>query len=225
MLSINAERLLSQRYYLPNETWEGLCRRVIDDNCRNESTEYKTKMYEYIYNTIFLPNSPALVNSGRISNGKFACFVAGPTEDNLENQLDTLKDIAQIEKKGGGCGFTGTLIRPKNKPVAGSAHGYSYGPNAYAGAVSNYMDMMTQAGFRKMALMYTLDCEHEDIEDFINLKQNRSESDLYNFNQSVMASDLFMKKAESDKNNKERQLLNKIALNAWNNGEPKSYWA
>lgn len=148
------------------------------------------------------------------------CFVMGPTEDTLENGFGTLSEIASIAKAGGGCGFTGSIMRPKNSPVAGSAHGYSYGPNRYAEMVSYAMDMMTQSGFRKMALMYTLDVNHKDIEEFISLKQTANESALYNFNQSVFMDDNFMRRAINNPRGPEYKLLEKIALHAWSNGEP-----
>ena len=226
MINENALRLLEQRYFLKDikgnilENWEQLVRRVVLDNCRNEEQSYIDKMESYMNELMFLPNSPCLVNSGKLNAGKFACFVASPTEDTLENHLDALKDIAQVAKRGGGIGFSGDNIRPKNKPVAGSAHGYSYGSVKWAKAVSGYMDMMTQSGFRKMALMFSLSSNHEDIEDFIDAKQTVDEKDMYNFNQSVMATDDFMTKAIADETSNEHRLLNKIAKNAWSNGEP-----
>jgi ribonucleoside-diphosphate reductase alpha chain len=219
MLSQNVENLLQQRYYKPGENWEKLVNRVVEHVCAGELYDYKLLAKKLIYNRIFIPNSPCLVNSATKSNGLFACFVVGPTEDTLESGFNTLRDIAFIAKRGGGCGFTGSIMRPANSPVAGSAHGYSYGPNRFAELVSYAMDMMTQSGFRKMALMYTLDCEHPDIEDFINLKQTLNESSLYNFNQSVMMSDEWIRRALIGNTN-ETRLFAKIVEHAWNNGEP-----
>lgn len=221
MISSNAETLLKQRYFIDeNEDWRGLCHRVIDNVCKGESDLYKQKMYVLLSECVFIPNSPALVNAGKTGQGLMACFVVGPTEDNLENHLDTLKSIAQIAKKGGGAGFTGSFMRAEGSRVAGSAHGYAYGPNRWAGSVSAYLDMMTQAGFRKMAMMYTLSSNHPDLDDFINLKQTLNERDLYNFNQSVFATNEWMTKATVDLNSKEHHQLWKIAQHAWNNGEP-----
>ena len=225
MLSPNVERILKQRYYKPGENWDMLVERVVQGVCKNESTQYKDKTRYFIGERIFLPNSPCLVNAGTKSNGLFACFVMGPTEDTLESGFTTLTDIAYIAKAGGGCGFTGSIMRPKNSPVAGSAHGYSYGPNRYAEMISFAMDMMTQSGFRKMALMYTLDINHKDIEEFISLKQTANEAALYNFNQSAFVDDAFMNRAINNPNGPENRLLQKIALHAWQNGEPKLYWA
>lgn len=139
------------------------------------------------------------------------------TVDNNHNyMIDTIRNHIIVHN----CGFTGTHIRYEGAKVNGSSHGYAYGPLKYAELVSKAMDMMTQSGFRKMALMFTLDCEHPNIEQFIDLKQNRSEADLYNFNQSIMVTDNFMKKAIENDTSREAALLYKIAKNAWQNGEP-----
>ena len=220
-LTQNAQRLLAQRYFInENDSWDKLCSRLIEKVCIDEELDFKRKVYSDINNCVWLPNSPALANCGKSKFGAFACFVAGPNEDTLENHLEALSDIASVAKMGGGCGFTGTYIRAENSPVAGSAHGYAYGPNKWARSVSAYMDMMTQSGFRKMALMYTLDGYHPDAEKFLQLKQSGNERDLYNFNQSLFVTDEWMRKATEDKFSKEYNMLVRLAYNAWNNGEP-----
>lgn len=217
-LKSHVEKLLEQRYYKSGENWAALVDRVVDNVCVNEPSSFKRIMYDYIHNRIFLPNSPCLVNAGT-KNGLFACFVAGPSADNLEAHLDTLADIAQVAKAGGGCGLTGSFIRPKGSHVAGSAHGYAYGPCNFIMRVNDYMDMMTQSGFRRMALMATLSSDHPDLDEFIALKQSGDESKGALFNQSIMATDSFMRAARDITSRKHKQLV-QIAKNAWNNGEP-----
>lgn len=216
MLTANTEKLLKQRYYKPGETWEGLVKRNVDNITDKNHDLY----YELIGNRVFLPNSPSLVNAGTKTGGLHACYVVGPEEDTLEATFQALQDIALVAKKGGGCGFTGTPIRPKGSPVAGSAHGYAYGPNGMAEMISYAMDKITQAGFRRMALFYSLSAEHPDVEDFINLKQTGNEAACYNFNQSVFVKDNWLNRALSHPGSYEEHLLNKIAQHAHNNGEP-----
>lgn len=216
MLSKNAEQLLQQRYYKNGEDWKGLVKRNVDYITDKNHDKY----YQLIGDRVFLPNSPSLVNAGTKTGGLFACFTVGPNEDTLEGGFNALTDIAMIAKKGGGCGFTGSFLRPKNSPVSGSAHGYAYGPNRFAKMVSYAMDAITQSGFRKMALMYTLSAEHPDIEEFIHLKQTTNEAECYNFNQSVFVKDDWMNRALSHVGSKEDHLLNLIAKHIWNNGEP-----
>lgn len=219
-ISNNAQKLLSQRYLGQNETFGDMVNRVIENTVQSESKEFKNSLWESLSDRVFLPNSPCLFNAGTKTGGLFACFVVGPTQDNVENHVETLGDIAMVAKKGGGCGYTGTFIRPKGYPVAGSTHGYAYGPNAWSEKVSTYMDMMTQTGKRGMALMYTLSADHDDLEDFIDLKQTGNESHCHNFNQSIMASDSWVDAALTRPASQEGRLFTKIIENMWNNGEP-----
>lgn len=219
VLEPSVEKLLQQRYYKTGENWFSLVKRIVDNVCQNETDEYKESVFELIFNRVFLPNSPCLVNAGTRNQGLLACFTVTPTEDDLGAHIDSLKDIALVAKHGGGCGFAGTFFRPKNSPVAGSAHGYSYGPNAWAIRVSEYMDMITQSGFRKMALMYNLRSDHPDLDEYIELKQNGDEKFAYNFNQSVMATDEWMEQAQIEGTKENEQFL-RLCKNAWNNGEP-----
>jgi ribonucleoside-diphosphate reductase alpha chain len=224
-LPIEVEKLLSQRYYQNGEDWDGLVDRVVRNICRGEDMDYTEACHYDIYNRVWLPNSPCIVSAGHRNGGLMACFVAGPVEDSLENHGLTLLHISEVAKRGGGCGFTGTNIREKGATVQGSAHsqgsrGIAYGPNAWALRVSDYCDMITQGGYRKMALMYTLSSDHPDIGEFIELKNNGNEKFAYNFNQSVFASDEWMEDASSDWNSDARLQLDTLAHNAWRNGEP-----
>jgi len=252
-LSADVERLLEQRYYKPGETWFDLVDRVVTHVCDGETEHHKKRMYDLLINRIFLPNSPCLVNAGTKNSGLMACFVVGPDEDTLENHFEVLLDIASVGKRGGGAGFSAANIRAENASVAGSAHGYAYGPNNYAMRVSEALDMITQGGFRKMALMYSMPSEHPDLDAFIELKQKNgldkkakeiaeiavkngnadvnvvandieeylSKNDErrgYNFNQSVFASDEWMRNAQHESPQQEQFL--KLVKNSWNNGEP-----
>lgn len=224
MFSHKVESLLSQRYYKKGETWDGLVSRVVEHVCQGESEEFKESVAMQLGERIWLPNSPCLVNAGTKNSGLFACFVVGPDEDTLEHHVDVLGDIAAIGKRGGGAGFSGAVFRPQGSAVAGSAHddgqGIAYGPNNWALRVSDYLDMITQGGFRKMALMYSMPATHKDITEFITLKHNGNERFGYNFNQSVFATDEWMTHATNGSATKEKELLRMLADHAWLNGEP-----
>lgn len=211
------ERLLKQRYYRGSESsWADVVERVVQNVC---SYGTKKRIRELMLDRIFMPNSPCLFNAGG-NQGLMACFTVGPDEDTLENHVEVLGDISAVAKAGGGCGFTGTNIRPKDAPVAGSAHGYAYGPNAWAVQVSNYLGMITQTGRRQMALMYSMRSDHPDLDEFIDLKQVDDEKFAHNFNQSVMATNQWMREAISDPNSIPGKQFSKVVYSAWNNGEP-----
>lgn len=220
-LSDTASTLLHDRYSHDGEdNWNDVVSRMVDHIIPEDAdNDFRETMTAILDNRVFLPNSPTIVNSGKESGGLFACFVCGANADTLEDHFQVKKEIAMVAKRGGGCGFTGTPIREQGAPVAGSAHGYAYGPNYWAESIARDMDMMTQAGFRQMALMYTLRSDHPDLDSFIDLKQTDDEDFCRQFNQSVMATDDWMEAAING-NGKPGEQLDRIAYNAWNNGEP-----
>lgn len=220
-LEPNPETLLSQRYYKPGEDWEILVQRVIKNVTVGESSGYRARAYDQLLNRVWIPNSPTLANAGTRNGGLMACFVVGPDQDNLSHHFEVLKDIAEVAKRGGGCGFSGANIRYEGALVGdGSVHGYAYGPNAWAEIVNLAMDKVSQNGLRRMALMYSLPADHHDAEKFIELKQSGDEDALSFFNQSLFVSDDWMDIAVGNSSTREGRLLDRIAYNAWNNGEP-----
>lgn len=245
-LSPNANRILLQRYlawkkdahgFSSRETYPELVNRVVKHVTRGRTKEpgrkeYREALRAVLLSRVFLFNSPALAGAGT-KNGLFACFVVGPSEDTITAHLEALTDIAMVGKRGGGCGYTGTNIRPSGSFVGNSAHqsgpidssheqyfGIAYGPTKFSNWVSTVLADITQGGFRQMALMYTLSARHEDIHSFIQLKQGTNEDENKNLNQSVFMPDDIMEKAIADPASEEGRLLREIAQAAWNNGEP-----
>lgn len=224
-----AMNVLNKRYFWPGETsWEDITRRVIE-NISKEDGFNREILYQLILNRYFIPNSPTLVNAGKSGGGLSACFVV-PFEDSIEDIYLTKLAFALIAKKGGGCGTTLSKIRPKGSPVAGSTHGYAGGPVDFYDTICHDMEVITQAGFREMAMMGTMSVYHPDILYFINAK--RQEGKMRTTNISVVVDDEFMKKVENDEEYethfngkvyakyKARDIFNMIVDGVWRNGEP-----
>ena len=226
-----AQNILKKRYFAPEESsWEELVNRVCSENTVLYFTEDERNAFkEMLLNTYFVPNSPCLVNSGKENAGKMACFVLD-FKDTIEEIYKTKLGFAQVARKGGGCGTTLSKIRPKGSIVNGSAHGYAGGPIKFADTISHDMSALTQAGFREMAIMFTISCYHPDIVEFITAKTD--EGKIANANISVVVDDAFMQKVENDETYwtefdgikyqeyKARDIFNLIVEGAWRNGEP-----
>ncbi len=161
------------------------------------------------------------------------CYVMPKVEDNIESIFDTAKYLAKTYSYGGGCGLTLSKLRPKGARVNNAAH-------TTTGAVS-FMDLFSMVtgliGMRgrRGALMLNMDCDHPDIEDFIDVKNDLSKVNFANI--SVNVNDEFMKAVENDeeytlyfkvestgeeiiKKINARELFRKLALNNWNMAEP-----
>jgi ribonucleoside-diphosphate reductase alpha chain len=228
-LSNTAKSILEKRYFQNDEkSWEELVNRVVDF-VLPENNENKELTRQMILNRYSIPNSPCLVNAGKKNAGLCACFVVDFT-DSIEGIFKTKLDFALIAKKGGGCGTSLSKIRPEGSAVEGSTHGYAGGPIKFADTISHDATAMTQAGFRSMAIMFSISVYHPDIVKFITAKSE--EGQIANANISVMVDDAFMRKVENDetywtefngqkhKEYRANDIFDLIVENAWRNGEP-----
>ncbi len=142
----------------------------------------------------FIPNTPTLVNSGKIGQSLSACFVL-PVEDDLESILKTMRDMAMIHKMGGGTGFSFSRLRPKDD-VIGTSKGKTTGPVAFLQAYNDVTSQIRQGGVRRGANMGILHYTHPDILRFAVHKVD--EFSLTNFNISVTVTEDFMEKVKTD---------------------------
>lgn len=245
MFSNNALKVLEKRYLLRdengalNETPEQLCRRVAfavasvekQWGATDDFVAQLTKdFFESMVDCRFMPNSPTLMNAGKLGGQLSACFVL-PVPDSLEGIFDTCKNAALIHKTGGGTGFSFSRLRPANDRVASST-GVASGPVSFMTVYDAATEAIRQGGTRRGANMGMLRVDHPDIEAFISCKQDTDR--LNNFNISVAITDKFMDAIEKDaqfdlihpRTQKKvsslnaRELFAKIVKNAHSTGEP-----
>jgi ribonucleoside-diphosphate reductase alpha chain len=243
-LSVNAKHVLERRYLLRDrtgkiiETPEKMFRRVAkviaevdkiyDKNANVKKTE--EEFYQLMTNLEFLPNSPTLMNAGTDIGQLSACFVL-PVEDSIVSIFNAVRDMALIQKSGGGTGFSFSKLRPKGDIVR-TTHGIASGPLSYMRIFDVATETIKQGGKRRGANMGILRVDHPDILEFINAKTK--EDFLTNFNLSVAVTDKFMEAVMKDQNYdlinprtgksikklKARAVWNLLVTMAWKNGEP-----
>lgn len=161
------------------------------------------------------------------------CYVIEPPEDNIESIFDAAKKLARTYSYGGGCGIDVSKLAPRGASINNAA-------KETTGAVS-FMDLYNlttsligQNG-RRGALMLSLDCNHPDLEEFIDVKTDLTK--LTKANISVKVTDEFMRAValgeyydltfvreetgeEIVKTVFAPTIFNKLCANNWTYGEP-----
>ena len=243
-LTDNALAVLRARYLVRDgglvvETPEQLFRRVADHVSRVEAglgytpaevAEARARFERMMSTLEFLPNSPTLMNAGRPLGQLAACFVV-PVDDSTTGVFEAVRWAAEIQKTGGGTGFSFSRLRPAGDLVA-STGGTASGPVALMQVFDVATEAIKQGGTRRGANMGMLRVDHPDILEFIGLKLEAGR--MNNFNLSVAITDAFMAAVEvggtydlvNPRNQvvtgqlDARRVLDAIASAAWAVGDP-----
>ena len=220
--------IYEKKYRFENESFDEFLTRVSGGN---------SFIKKAIKDKKFMPAGRILAGRGLDKNGRKVtlsnCYVMPKVEDNIESIFDTAKYMARTYSYGGGVGLNLSKLRPKGAKVRNAA-------STTTGAVS-FMDLYSLVtgliGMkgRRGALMLNLDCNHPDIEDFIDVKNDLSKINYANI--SVNITDDFMQAVIEDKEYElyfyvdatgeeirktinARKLFRKLAENNWNMAEP-----
>jgi len=201
-LTGNAIKVLEARYLrrdgerriieTPAQLFEAVARGVAQAELLLDSAVeaqfWQEKYHALIAALDFLPNSPTLMNAGKPLGQLSACFVL-PVSDSMEGIFEAIKQMALVQRTGGGTGFSFTHLRPKGDIVA-STSGEASGPVSFMKIFDCATENIKQGGKRRGANMGILRVDHPDIMEFVTAKLD--EVTLRNFNISVGVTDAFM---------------------------------
>ncbi len=241
-LTVNALEVLRRRYLLrdqdgritetPSQTFIRVAKAIakVDRKYGGNPKESEKIFYGMMARVEFLPNSPTLFNARTELGQLSACFVL-PIEDSLESIFTAVKNMALIEKSGGGVGFDFSKLRP-NGDLVKSTKAVASGPISFMRVFDAATEVIKAGGKRRGAMMGVLRVDHPDIAEFITSKQKPGL--LSNFNISVAVNDDFMttlqeggdywllnpRNRQRVKRVRARDVWDSIVKSAWQSGDP-----
>ena len=122
------------------------------------------------------------------------CYVVPPVEDSIEGIYETCAQLARTYSYGGGCGVDISKLRPAGAEVKNSAKTTS-GAVSFMSTFDEVTKVIGQNG-RRAALMLSLDVNHPDVQEFVNIKTDLQK--VTSANISIRVSDDFMQAVENN---------------------------
>lgn len=169
-----------KRKYALNEddTWQELCHRLVDDVCGTRGGTTAPIMSrddrEYLEHEVlgkmkFIPGGRYLYYAGRPAHFWNNCFVFIGQHDTREEWARICHDSMSALSCGGGVGHDYSVFRPAGRLLRRTG-GTASGPIPLCKAVNEIGRQVMQGGSRRSAMYGSLAREHEDIWEWLRVK-------------------------------------------------------
>ena len=165
------DKIAQARYLLPGErTWNDVTERVCESVFASYSQFSKEKdiTKELMRAKKFLPSGRILRNAGLPYHQVSSCFLLR-AEDTREGWGELTQKATVMLMTGGGIGVDYRDIRPSGQTLR-STGGVASGPCPLIRTVNEIGRGVQCGGYRRSAIYASLPWNHQDVEDFIHLK-------------------------------------------------------
>lgn len=133
-------------------------------------SEYECKqLAHYIKTMSFVPGGRYLYYAGREYKAYNNCYLLRAEEDTREEWANVVWRAMSCLTTGGGIGIDYSLLRPKGRLLRRTG-GKASGPIPLMQAVNEVGRNVMQGGSRRSAIYASLNWQHEDIPDFLKIK-------------------------------------------------------
>lgn len=161
----------------PDDTWDALCDRLVDDVCgtRNGTLnplmgdDERRQLASYMKEMKFLAGGRYLYYAGREFKAYNNCYLLRAEEDTREEWANVVWRAMSCLTTGGGIGVDYSLLRPKGRALKRTG-GKASGPIPLMQAVNEVGRNVMQGGSRRSAIYASLNWQHEDTPDFLKVK-------------------------------------------------------
>lgn len=231
-----SEKIFHDRYALTEgEEWKDACVRVADQMALAEEPAkkqyYSERFYDMLSSNLFVPGGRIWYNSGRPNPQLLNCFVLDPLKDSKEGWAESAYNLIVTSMTGGGCGDDFSDVRPRGATITGQ-RGTAPGAVELMRLLDNCAGPIRAGGQRRVALMFSLDLSHPDIEEFLSAKLVKGELTHANISVRSRHTKAFIKAIKDDTEIelhwkgkykrfiKARVLWDTIVKNAYDSAEP-----
>jgi len=173
-----AETIFKTKYAQgPEDTWDALAERVVDDVCGTRggkdrplmAEDDRAQLAEYIKTMKFIPGGRYLWYGGRKNSYFNNCFLLRAEEDTREEWAALTQRAVSCLMTGGGIGIDYSILRPSGRPLTRTG-GLSSGPIPLMQMINEVGRGVMQGGSRRSAIYASLNWLHEDIPLFLQAK-------------------------------------------------------
>ena len=163
-----SEQMLNRGYLLNGETLEGAIDRITSAAARRlYKPELKDAFKEMIVKGWISFSSPIWANMGTQRGLPISCFNVH-VPDSIEGITHKMGEVIMQTKIGGGTsGYFGEL---RHRGTAVTDNGKSSGSVSFMKLFDTAMDVVSQGGVRRGAFAAYLDIDHDDIEEFLQIR-------------------------------------------------------
>ena len=228
--------IFKARYaFTENESWSDasirIAQQVASAELPTKQSTYRDKFVTALQSNLFVPGGRIWANAGRVNASMLNCFVLDPDKDSSEGWGQSAYNMIVTSMRGGGCGDDFSAVRPRGASIAGQ-RGVAPGAVELMRLIDACAKPVRNGGQRRVALMFSLDLDHPDIQEFLDAKLTKGELTHANVSVRSQHTSLFIKAIKQDgeielqwkgqykRSIKARLLWDTIVTNAYNSAEP-----
>lgn len=177
-----AESIFRLKYAQGSEdTWPNLCRRLVNDVCGDRSmtpnptttalmsAADQAQLVQYMIDMKFVAGGRYLYYAGRKASFWNNCFVLKAEEDSSEEWARLAGVATSCLMSGGGIGVDYSVLRPRGRALSRTG-GISSGPVPLMHITNEIGRRVMQGGSRRSAIYGSLNWRHDDIDEFLAIK-------------------------------------------------------
>ena len=189
-------KTISKGYLLPDEKPKDAYWRVATRVARRlDKPQLATKFFDYIWKGWLNLATPVLSNTGTDRGLPISCFGID-VADSIYDIGNKNLELMLLAKHGGGVGIGVNQIRPAGANITGN--GTSDGVVPFCKIYDSTILATNQGSVRRGAASVNLNIEHEDFEEWLEIREPKGDVNRQSLNlhQCAVVGDKFMRKLE-----------------------------